>query len=146
MSTASVEYQTSAERRSEFDACACISVNTYETHCWSLAPSTANITVPPADAHRRSLGKHRSRPQHAVAIGPNTASRRTHTHYFSKNHLTFSHLSPGFLRGPFPSRWPTNTQDISSLPFVLHTLTPFSVIITFADPHKKQLFMHFSPG
>ena len=124
----------------------CSCVNTSETHCRSLAPSTTNITAPPADAHRRSVGTHRSLPQQSIAIGSNTASRRTHTHYFSKNHLIFSHLSPGFPRGPFPSRRPTNTQDISSLPFVLHTLTSFSVITTFADAHKKQLFMHFSPG
>jgi len=123
----------------------CICVNTSETHCWSLAPSSTNITAPPADAHRRSFGTHRRLPQQSIAIGRNTASRRTHTHthYFSKNHLIFSHISPGFPRGPLPSRRPTNTQDISSLPFVLHTLTSFSVIVTSADAQKKRLFMHF---
>jgi len=80
MSTTSVEYQTSADRRSEFDACDVHLCQHFEKHCWSLAPSTANITAPPADAHRRSLGTHRSLPQKSFAIGPNTASRRTHTH------------------------------------------------------------------
>jgi hypothetical protein len=135
MNTASVEYQTSADKRTEFDACG-VHLCQHFRNAWSLAPPSANITAPPADAHRRSLGTHRRLPQQSVAIGRNTASRHTRTHYFPKNHLIFSHLPPGFPRGPLPSRRPTNTQDISSLPFVLHTLKSFSVVVTFADAYK----------
>jgi len=144
MNTASVEYQTSAERRSEFDACDVHLCQNFRNAL--LVTSTINCQHYSATCRRpQTLARYTS-------VSPTTVRRhwskhsqstQPHTHYFSKSHLIFSHLSPGFPRGPFPSRRPTNTQDISSLPFVLRTL--FSVII-FADTHQKQLFMHFSPG
>jgi len=146
MNTASVEYQTSADRRSEFNACdvhlcqhfrnallvtSTIKYQHYSATCRRPQTLVRHTSASPTTVHRH-WSKH----------GQSTHTH-THTHYFSKNHLIFSHISPGFPRGPLPSRRPTNTQDISSLPFVLHTLTSFSVIVTSADAQKKRLFMHF---